>query len=309
MARMNSDLAVFFEHPRWFEPRWAALDRHGVSYTRLQADSHSFALDEPAPAPMVLNRMAMSAPQRSEGGHPLFYTAALLDHWEGQGARVINGSRPFGYDLSKARQLNLFRSLGLAVPATRVIHRAVDAPAAAEALRFPVLVKVNIGGSGRGIEKFDTPADLAAAAAAEGRLEMGVDGVALVQEAAPKRGDVITRLETLGGRFLYAIDVRVEGETFDLCPADVCVVGSPVTITRADPSPELIAAAERIAQASGLDVGGVELLIDDRDGSPRFFDFNGMSNFVADAPNLLGFDPHERLVDFLLDQSPARKAA
>jgi glutathione synthase/RimK-type ligase-like ATP-grasp enzyme len=305
---MTPDLAVYFEHPRWFEPLWAALDRRGVAYARLQADSHTYGLDASAPAPVILNRMAMSAPQRSQGGHPLFYTAALLDHWEGQGIRVVNGSRPFGYDLSKARQLNLFRSLGLPVPATHVIHRAADAPAAAAGLRFPVLVKVNIGGSGRGIEKFDTAVDLASAAA-EGRLEMGVDGVALVQEAAPKRGDVVTRLETLGGRFLYAIDVRVEGETFDLCPADVCVVGSPVTITRAEPAPELIAAAERIAEASGLDVGGVEFLIDDRNGEALFFDFNGMSNFVADAPNLLGFDPHERLVDFLLDQTQARKAA
>lgn len=303
---MQADLAVYFEHPRWFDRLWAALDRRGVAYQRIEAAGHSFRPDEPPPAPVVFNRMAMSAPQRSGSSHPLFYTAALLDHWERRGARVVNGSRPFGYDLSKARQLELFRSLGLSTPETRVIHRAEDAPAAAAGLRFPVLVKVNIGGSGRGIERFDTPEALVEAA---GRLELGVDGVALVQEAAPKRRDTITRLETLGGRFLYAIDVRVEAETFDLCPADVCVVGSPITITRADPSPELIAAAEQVAQASGLDVGGVEMLVDDRDGTPRFFDFNGMSNFVADAPALLGFDPHERLVDYLLAQVQTRRAA
>lgn len=308
MPRMSPELAVYFEHPRWFEPLWRALDRRGVNFARIEAGGHSFGMEDPAPAGAVFNRMAMSAPQRSGAGHPLFYTAALLDHWEQAGSRVFNGPRPFAYDLSKARQLGLFRALGLATPATRVIHRASDAPAAAASLRFPVLVKVNIGGSGRGIERFDTPGELAEAAQ-DGRLELGVDGVALVQEAAPKRNDTITRLETLGGRFLYAIDVRVEAETFDLCPADVCVVGSPITITRAGPPPELIDAAERVARASGLDVGGVEMLVDDRDGTARFFDFNGMSNFVADAPNLLGFDPHERLVDFLLDEIQARKAA
>jgi glutathione synthase/RimK-type ligase-like ATP-grasp enzyme len=303
---MNVELAVYFEHPRWFERLWTALDRRGVAYIKLEAAGHSFGLEDSPPAPVVLNRMAMSAPQRSGATHPLFYTAALLDHWERAGARVVNGSKPFGYDLSKARQLALFRSLGLAVPETRVVHRGQDAPAVAAGLRFPVLVKVNIGGSGSGIERFDSAEALAEAA---GRLAMGVDGVALVQEAAPKRGDTITRLETLGGRFLYAIEVRVEAETFDLCPADVCIVGSPITITRAEPAPELIAAAERVAQAAGLDVGGIETLIDDRDGTARFFDFNGMSNFVADAPNLLGFDPHERLVDFLLTQVQTRKAA
>lgn len=303
---MTPDLAVYFEHPRWFEPLWAALDRRGIGYLRLPAQGHVFDLEQGAPAPVVLNRMAMSAPQRSGAEHPLFYTAAVLDHWERAGARVVNGSRPFAYDLSKARQLGLFRSLGLPTPATRVIHRAEHAPSAAEGLRFPVLLKVNIGGSGSGIERFDSPEALEEAARG-GRLQLGVDGVALVQEAAPKRGQTITRLETLGGRFLYAIDVKVEAETFDLCPADVCVVGSPITITRAEPEPDLIVAAERVAQASGLDVGGVELLIDDRDGSPRFFDFNGMSNFVAEAANLLGFDPHERLVDFL--QAEIAKAA
>ena len=119
---MTPELAILFEHPRWFERLWAALDRRGVAYAKLPAEGHAFALDEPPPAPVILNRMAMSAPQRSSD-NPLFYTAALLDHWEAGGARVLNGSRPFAYDLSKARQLRLFRELGLQVPATCVIHR------------------------------------------------------------------------------------------------------------------------------------------------------------------------------------------
>ena len=54
-------------------------------------------------------------------------------------------------------------------------------------------------------------------------------------------------------------------------------------------------AAERIAQAAGLDVGGVEVVIDDRDGTPRFYDINALSNFVADPLDVLGWDPHDRL--------------
>jgi hypothetical protein len=40
-------------------------------------------------------------------------------------------------------------------------------------------------------------------------------------------------------------------------------------------------------------------MIDDRDGSRVYYDINALSNFVADAPRVIGFDPHERLVDFL----------
>ena len=121
-----------------------------------------------------------------------------------------------------------------------------------------------------------------------------------MQEYAPRRGGKITRIETLNGRFLYAIDIVSAGDTFDLCPADACAIDRPpVVFTRADVSANLIAAAEAIARSAHLDVGGVEYLIDDRDGSARFYDINALSNFVARPLDVLGWDPHERLADFL----------
>ena len=117
----------------------------------------------------------------------------------------------------------------------------------------------------------------------------------------PRAGGRITRIETLAGRYLYAIDVD-GGGGFDLCPADACLAEpgkGAVSIVRADPAPALIEAAERIAQAAGLDVGGIEVMIDDRDGTPRFYDINALSNFVARPLDILGWDPHEKLVDWL----------
>jgi len=51
-----------------------------------------------------------------------------------------------------------------------------------------------------------------------------------------------------------------------------------------------------------LDVGGIEYLVDDRDGRHYFYDINALSNFVADARNVIGFDPFERLVDYLVER-------
>jgi hypothetical protein len=65
------------------------------------------------------------------------------------------------------------------------------------------------------------------------------------------------------------------------------------------PPPAIVDAVERIAFAAGLDVGGVEYLVDDRDGEAYFYDINALSNFVADATRVVGFDPFERLVDYL----------
>ena len=46
-------------------------------------------------------------------------------------------------------------------------------------------------------------------------------------------------------------------------------------------------------------VGGVEYFIDARDGKPYFYDINALSNFVAEGPRVVGFDPFVRLVDWL----------
>jgi hypothetical protein len=298
MKDKMADLALIYEHPAWFQPLFAELERRGIPYLALHADGHGFDPAAPAPAPVVFNRIAMSSFLRSPE-HPIFYAQALMAHWAGQGARVLNGADVLAIDASKARQLSLLAGLGLAIPATRVVHRAADLPAAAEGLRFPIVVKANIGGSGAGIVRYDSLEALRAAVA-DGMVPDSIDRVLLVQEYVPARGGAITRIETLGGKYLYAIDVD-GGGSFDLCPADACVVeGRPtITITRADPDLALIDAAERIAAAAGMDVGGVEVMIDDRDGTPRFYDINALSNFVANPLEALGWDPHVRLVDWL----------
>jgi hypothetical protein len=70
-------------------------------------------------------------------------------------------------------------------------------------------------------------------------------------------------------------------------------------VERADPEPEVIADVERIMRAADIEIGGVEYMIDDRDGRRYYYDINALSNFVADAPRVIGFDPFQRLADYL----------
>jgi len=310
-APSSAQLAVLYEHPQWFQPLFAALERHGLPYTPLQLAGHAFdPASMQAPAPLILSRVAQSSFLR-EPEHPIFYAAALLDHWSGCGARVLNGADALAIDSSKARQLSLIASLGLAVPDTRVVHRARDLVDAAQGMAFPLLVKANIGGSGAGIVRYASLDELRASIA-DGTVPTSVDGVLLLQDYVPARGGTILRIETLGGRFLYAIEVETGGDNFDLCPADACVAQpgrKAIRMTAAEPSSQIVAAAERIAQAANLDLGGVELVVDDRDGTPRFYDINAMSNYVADPLSVLGWDPHDRLVDFLQSMLKGRVAA
>ena len=54
-----TDLAILYEHPQWFAPLFAALDRRGVSYMSFGPDGHWNPADAVIPAPVVLNRIAM----------------------------------------------------------------------------------------------------------------------------------------------------------------------------------------------------------------------------------------------------------
>jgi hypothetical protein len=304
------DLAVFYEHPQWFEALFAALDRRGLDWVKLPIQDHTFdPADTRLPAPVILNRLAMSSFLRQEE-HALFYSMAALDHWRMLGARVINGPDVLAYDTNKARQLSLFRKAGLDIPATRVAHRREDVVRLAREVGFPVMVKVNVGGSGTGMIRYEDEAELQAAVA-DGLTPVGVDGVALVQAYVPARDARVIRCEVLAGKLLYALALDGAGSTFDLCPADVCMVDKPtITISEFRPAPDIVRAVERVAQMSGLDVGGIEYMIDDRDGRPKFYDLNAMSNFVARPLEVLGWDPHDNLADFLAGEIAAiRKAA
>lgn len=307
---------IYYEHPRWFERVFTALDRRGIAYRKHLMAHQVFDPGQPyAGAPVVFNRMSPSAYHRGQG-HALLYTQAWLGHLERSGVRVINGARAFAHELSKSLQLSVLASLGLPGPRTRVIHAVEDAPAAADGLRFPVVVKPNVGGSGVGIVRFDRPADLQAAADS-GALDLGFDHVGLVQEFIPARDGHIVRVECVGGRYLYGIRVHLSGQTFDLCPADICQTGAGVPLDTAcpveapkvglrvdayEPPVSIVRNVERILQAMDIDVGGIEYIVDDRDGELYYYDVNALSNFVADATTVLGFDPFERLVDYLAEE-------
>ena len=320
--------AIYHEHQHWFRPLFAELDRRGIPTLALDPRAHWYdPSQQESPYGLVFNRMSPSAYLRG-GLQGTFYTLQWLDHLERLGVPVVNGLTAFTIETSKARQLTLLESLGLGYPRSRVLNHPSQIAQAIDGLRFPIVLKANIGGSGAGIVRFDTEQAIFETARANG-LDFGIDHTALVQEYIPARGGHIVRVELLGGKFLYAIEVFTSGESFNLCPADICQRSDGVELVRSAcpidapksglkvqacrPSAEIITACEAIMKHAQIDVGGIELMIDDRDGSVVYYDINALSNFVADPVNVVGFDPFSRLADYLVERSqhsgvPSRRA-
>ena len=310
-------IGIFYEQQRWFVPVFEALERRGVPFVKLNAARHHFDLlpNGNQQFSLIFNRMSPSAWTRGNA-NAIFYTLSYLAHLEKLGTRVVNGSHAFRVETSKALQLSLLQSLGLPYPRSVVINHVSEAPAAAQGFRFPVIIKPNIGGSGAGIVRFDTAKQLERAAAAEA-ISLGLDSTALVQEYIPARNGHITRVETIGYKYLYGINVYTPGDTFDLCPMDICKTNdgkdlsttcviegakSGLRVEACRPPDDVIDSVEKIFAEAQIEVGGVEYTVDDRDGRLYFYDVNALSNFVADAPRVIGFDPFDRLVDYLVKE-------
>ena len=299
-------VGVLYEHPQWFLPLFAELGHRGIPYERIHADGLVFdpAVEESRYS-LVVNRMSPSAWTRGNG-RALFSTLHYLSYLEQIGTPVLNGHDAYLVELSKARQLALFASLGVEHPRTRVIDDPARALVAARDLEFPVVVKPNVGGSGAGIVSYGSLDELAAV-----DVELGVDGTALVQEQLPAEGDSIVRIEILDGRFLYAIRLLLMPGSFNLCPADYCelpgvadgVSGRGLPIESFEPPAAVVEDAKRIIAAAGMDLGGVEYLVNERTGKATFYDVNALSNFVANAPEVIGFDPFVQLVDLIVDRA------
>src|SRR5882757_10726218 len=322
--QLQRPIAIYYEHPDWFRPLFQRLDDNGVAWKKIDARNHQYdAASTEEEFSLLFNRMSPSAWQRGLG-HCIFYTLNYLAHLEAKGVRVVNGFRGFAHEISKAQQLTNLEKLGLPYPKARVINHPSQALEAAEAIGYPVVIKPNIGGSGAGIERFNSPEELLAAVEAN-RLYFGIDSTALVQEAFTARDGIITRVEVLGGKFLYAIQIHITGESYNLCPADICQntrgeeltrIACPVDAPKSgmkvagyEPPQQVIEDVQRIVELAGVEVGGIEYVIDDRTGRQLYYDVNALSNFVADPVRVIGFNPYSRLADFLIAEAQGHEAS
>jgi len=104
---MTRPLLIFYEHPDWFRPLFAELDRRGTPYLRVHADGHWF--DPSRQPPLVsaaFNRMSPSAWRRGRGG-AIFATHDYIGWLEAHRIDVFNGSHAFRMETSKAAQIDV----------------------------------------------------------------------------------------------------------------------------------------------------------------------------------------------------------
>ena len=239
---------------------------------------------------------------------------ALLDHFESNGARVLNGTSAFRLELDKIAQIRLMRDLGMDYPWTIAFNNVEALWEHEEALNFPAILKPNQGGSGARMAEVNSLEELKCLLEEDSSLWQP-DPVLLLQEKLDhdpaKQG--IVRLEFLDGELLYAM--RVVGVSgFNLCPSIDCnpegeeegACAVPSATPTSDPQflpfpevpAEVVEEASRLFRATGFDVGALEYLITS-DGRRVFYDINANSNLRRSVGLAMGFDPFDKVAEYL----------
>ena len=309
------DLVVLYEHPEWQKPLFSALARRGVSFEAFTVASAAFSNRETPRARLYFNQASPSAYVRGNTrAVPL--ALAFMRTLEQFGARVLNGADVFALELSKSVQASLLRSLGIDTPLSITFNDPEALRPYEQIVRWPALIKPDQGGSGARIQMVSSLAQVEALFKANPGIWLP-DNLFLLQELLPHDAEQgIVRLEFLGGDMLYAMRVVTHGR-FNLCPSPVCnpddgdgVCDVPGPDVSADPPEfypfpevpkEAVETAARIVQAAKLDVGGIEYL-EAPDGRRVFYDINANSNLRPSVAAAFGFDPFERVVDYLVSQ-------
>lgn len=276
------------ENPEWFPPFARAFDAASLAFEEWLVTSGSIDLDTEPPHGVFWNRLSASSHTR-EHGYSKDYTRALLDWLEAHGRRVVNGRTVVEMEVSKVRQLTALKAFGIDVPRTIAIIGKEDLRHAARSMPIPFITKHNQGGKGLGVRRFDTLEEFDAYVASE-EFEEPVDGITLLQEYVRPRDGFITRVETVGFNYVYAITADADRGGFQLCPADACEIdefGRPkeaasLFALREDFEHPVIETLLAFARRHQLEIAGFEF-IESEDGRLVVYDVNTNTNYNPDV--------------------------
>lgn len=317
-----SKIFVIHENSAWVEPLRAAFGELGAPFEEWFLDHGVLDLRAPPPEGVFYNRMSASSHTRDHR-YAAEYTAGVLAWLHRHGRTVVNDHRALRLEISKVAQYEALAEFGIRTPDTLAVVGKGHIAEAAARLGFPLILKHNRGGKGLGVRLFMSPAALDEHLASPD-FEEPVDGITLVQHYIKAPEPFITRLEFVGGKFLYAVRVDTS-EGFELCPADACQIDSAAIGDAACPavapsekfrilenwSNPLIPTLERFLAANGVGVAGIEVIVDEA-GTLYAYDVNTNTNYNPDAEaraGLFGMRTVARHLDGLLRRQTSKKAA
>src|SRR5689334_13980725 len=287
---------VIHENDAWVEPLRSAFAELALPCAEWFIAEGTLDLAAIPPHGIFYNRMSASSHTRNHR-YAAELTGGVLAWLERHGRHVVNNSRALALEISKIAQYAELARHGIRVPRTIAAVGSKHIVEAARAMPGRFITKHNRAGKGLGVKLFDS-VDALARHVESAAFENSVDGITLIQEYIEAPEPFITRVEFVGGEFLYA--VRVDTSLgFELCPADVCQVGdafcpvgeSAAPVPRFRILPEfrhpIVEHYRRFLAKNGIGIAGIEFIVD-RQGELYTYDVNTNTNYNPAAEAAAG---------------------
>jgi len=312
---------VIHENDAWVEPLRKEFEARRIPFSEWFLDQGVLDLNVAPPQGVFYNRMSASSHTRDHRYAPEL-TAAVLAWLARHDRIVVNGERALALEVSKVAQYQALDRFGIETPQTLAVVSKRNIAEAARRLGFPLILKHNRAGKGLGVRLLLSEAALAEYLASPA-FEEPVDGITLVQRYIKAPAPFITRVEFVGGRLLYAVQVDTS-QGFELCPADACQVDASAVAgvcPAVAPSekfrilPEfrhpLMPRWQEFLAANDIGVAGIEFIVDEAGGTFTY-DVNTNTNYNPDAEAKDGRRGMGAIADYLgglLAQESERRAS
>jgi hypothetical protein len=305
MTLYKRPVGILFENIVKVKSVLLEFEKRKIPFVKINVSQHQYNPAEfNTPFGLVINLTGLSSASKTNA-QTIFHTSNYLAHLERIGVPVINGVSADSIENSRSRQLSLFAKLNLRFPKTRVINHLSQIAPAALSLKFPVIIKANASKNNVRVRKFYSLRSLEDAISL-GHLSLGIDHTALVQEYLYPTDNRIVRIETLDGRFLYALRIHEQLLQKDFNDPYKHSVENFMGVrhTRPDiepfvPPKEIIRDVERIVEEAKMNVGAVEYLTDTLYEQTWFLGINSLSNFSVVESESQYFSPQKWFVDYV----------
>ncbi len=292
---MKNKIYIIHENDEWVEPLRKELKNINAPFEEWHLGKRNVDHLDIPPQGVFYNRMSASSHTRGHRYAPE-YTAVVLNWLEKNKRRVINNSRALNLEISKSLQYKELESCGIKTPKTIYCSNKESILKSANIFTKPFITKHNRAGKGLGVKLFNNKKDLDSHVSSKD-FDPSVDGITLLQEYINAKPKIITRVEFVNSKFLYAVEVDAS-EGFELCPAcpeneinepqtqffgEYCpTIGNRFRIIKNYKKTSLIDKYEKFIYKNGIEIVGIEYIVD-KEGTIYTYDVNTNTNYNSVA--------------------------
>ena len=304
---MDKHIYIIHENDDWVIPLRKELKKISAPYKEWHVGRDKINYSNTPPDGVFYNRMSASSHTRKHRYAP--EDTKVILHWlENYKRRVINNSQALSLEINKQKQYQELKNFNIKFPRTFFNKDKTSLLKNSKNFNKPFITKHNRSGRGLGIKYFNNTSELEKYVNSD-QFEPSIDGTTLLQEYIIADPQIITRVEFVNSKLLYAVQVDAT-EGFELCPADPCNLeekycpanpdGNKFMILKNYKNTE-ISKYQSLIKSNGIEIAGIEY-IKGKDGTHYTYDINTNTNYNSIAErknNLKGMDS---IAAFLYDE-------